>query len=211
MIGVITGDIMNSKSVPTPVWLEPLRAMLAELGREPEQWQVYRGDSFQLEVADATSLLEKAMLIKAGIKMLKNLDVRLGLGIGAKSYSANKVTESNGDAFVFSGTVFETLRKEKRTMAVRSPWSYFDEEINVGLSLACAIMDRWLPNYAEVMRFTLLNRELTQEKLGKIMNIAQNTVSDRQSRAFKDELLSFETLFRKKVRRYIELTDKRGT
>lgn len=199
MIAVITGDIINSQSIAAHTWLQQLRAVLNELGREPETWQIYRGDSFQLEIPAAATALEKAMLIKASIKMLKDIDVRLAIGIGEKSHASDKVTESNGDAFVHSGTLFERLRKEKQTIAVKTPWPGFDEEINPGLGLACAVMDRWLPNYAEVMRYTLLNGNLTQKELGKVMDIAQNTVSDRQSRAYKDELLNYENLFSKKV------------
>ncbi|MBN1378676.1 MAG: transcriptional regulator [Gammaproteobacteria bacterium] len=210
MIAVITGDVMNSKMSDTRVWLRQLKGVLSELGSEPKNWQIYRGDSFQLEIPDAADALEKAILIKASMKMLKNIDVRLAIGMGAKTYTADKITESNGDAFVNSGTVFEQLRKDKLTMAVKSPWQDFDAEINIGLRLACAIMDRWLPNYAEVMRYTLMNRDLTQKKLGKAISIAQNTVSDRQSRAYKDELLDFEKHFRSKVTQYLAQSTAKG-
>jgi hypothetical protein len=203
MIAVITGDVINSKSTAPQLWLQRLRDTLNELGSEPRSWQIYRGDSFQLEIAAPQDALEKAMLIKAGMKILRDIDVRLAIGIGEKSYAADKVTESNGEAFVNSGTLFEQLRKEKITITVKTPWQEFDEEMNISLGLACAIMDRWLPNYAEVMRYTLMNRDLTQKKLGEVMKIAQNTVSDRQSRAYKDELLNFEKLFRKKLMQYI--------
>lgn len=206
MIGIITGDVINSKSVEAPVWLNRLKQTLNELGREPETWQIYRGDSFQLEISAAEDSLEKAMFIKAGMKMLKNMDVRLAIGIGEKSHHADRITESNGEAFVNSGEVFEHLRKKKQTMALKTPWPEFDEEFNAGLGLACAIMDRWLPSYAEAMRYTLVHRDLTQEKMGKVMNIAQNTVSERQSRAYKDELLNFEGLFRRKLLQKINST-----
>ncbi len=199
MIGVITGDVINSKRTGAQVWLKSLKTVLGELGREPQGWQIYRGDSFQLEIPSAANVLEAAVLIKASMKTVKGIDVRMGVGIGEKSYQGDKVTESNGEAFVNSGQVFDRLQRHKVNLAIKSPWTAFDEEINVMLKLALTFMDRWLVNYAEVIRYSLLYRALSQTELGAKIHIAQNTVSDRQTRAHKDELLAFLALFKKKL------------
>ncbi|MCP5273978.1 MAG: transcriptional regulator [Burkholderiales bacterium] len=206
-IAVITGDVISSKTVATEAWLTQLKSVLNGLGQEPQNWQIYRGDSFQLEIASAETVLEAALLIKATLKTVKGIDVRMGIGIGTKSYAATQVTESNGEAFVYSGEAFESLAKQKMTMAIKSPWPEFDEEINVLLKLALTFMDKWLVNYAEVIRASLLHKTLSQKELGAKMHIAQNTVSDRQSRAHKEEVLAFERLFRKKITQYMGLQD----
>lgn len=199
IIGVITGDVINSKQMAASVWLKHLKKVLRGLGKEPEAWQIYRGDSFQLEIPSVADVLEAAILIKASMKMVKGLDVRLAVGIGEKSYAGDKVTESNGEAFINSGEIFDRLKKQKLNLAVKSPWEAFDEEINVMLRLALTFMDRWLVNYAEVIAFSLRYRGLSQKQLGGKMKIAQNTVSERQARAHKEELLDMLQLFRKKL------------
>ena len=204
-IAVITGDVISSKTVATEAWLTRLKRVLGKLGQEPKNWQIYRGDSFQLEIASAEAALEAALLIKASLKTVKGIDVRMGIGIGKKSYTAAQITESNGEAFIYSGEAFESLAKQKVTMAIKSPWPEFDEDINVLLKLALTFMDKWLVNYAEVIRVSLLHKTLSQKELGTKMHIAQNTVSDRQSRAHKEELLAFERLFRKKITQYMRL------
>ena len=50
MIAVITGDIINSKKSSPKLWLEALKTILNNYGSSPLVWEVYRGDSFQLEV-----------------------------------------------------------------------------------------------------------------------------------------------------------------
>ncbi|MEJ2456027.1 MAG: transcriptional regulator [Candidatus Thiodiazotropha sp.] len=201
IIAVITGDVINSKRMPATVWLPHLKQILREWGREPKAWQIYRGDSFQLEIPSVLDSLEAAVLIKAGMKTVKGLDVRLAIGIGEKSYAGSKVTESNGEAFVYSGQVFDRLKKHKVNMVVKSPWDEFDEEINVMLRLALTFMDRWLVNHAEVIALSLRHKALSQKQLGSKLNIAQNTVSDRLARAHREELLEMLGLFRKKLLR----------
>jgi hypothetical protein len=201
---VITGDVINSKRMPAPDWLPHLKRELRAWGREPKAWQIYRGDSFQLEIPSVQDSLEAAVLIKAGMKRLKGLDVRLAIGIGEKSHAGEKVTESNGEAFVYSGQVFDRLKKQKVNMAIKSPWDAFDEKINVMLRLALTFMDRWLVNHAEVIALSLRNKELSQKQLGSQLNIAQNTVSDRMARAHREELLAMLGLFRKRLARCME-------
>jgi hypothetical protein len=49
------------------------------------------------------------LLLKATIKQHKALDVRMAIGIGTIDYTSNKVTESNGSAFIRE--CFEGLKK----------------------------------------------------------------------------------------------------
>ena len=199
LTSVITGDLINSRQLATSAWLQHLKATLTLLGEESHHWQVYRGDSFQLEIPLATDALEAAIFIKASIKTLKGLDVRMAIGLGEKAYGAEKVTESNGEAFINSGETFENLYKQKTNLAIKSPWPDFDEDINIMLRLALTFMDRWLVSYAEVIAYSLRFTELSQTALGAKLNIAQNTVSNRQSRAHKDELLALIHLYKKKL------------
>ena len=108
MKAVITGDIINSRKVASSLWIQDLKAILNRYGNEPKDWEIYRGDSFQL-VVDAVVALEIAFVIKATIKQHKALDVRMAIGVGSIDYIADKITESNGTAFVNSGECFGRL------------------------------------------------------------------------------------------------------
>src|SRR5680860_726664 len=111
MIAIITGDIINSRNVDAQKWMPELKTVLNKYGSEPKTWEIYRGDSFQIETLPIDAL-KAAILIKSTIKQFKALDVRLAIGIGEKTYESEKITESNGSAFVYSGEAFEKLKKQ---------------------------------------------------------------------------------------------------
>ena len=198
MIGVITGDMINSRKVADPAgWLSQLKAALLTEGPTPKAWEVTRGDSFQVEIVHAEDVLKKALHIKALIKRIAGLDVRMAIGIGTKTYDAPKISEANGDAFVRSGRLFDQLKKN--TLAISSPWEELDGAINICLELALLTMDRWTPNSAEIVALAIENPEKTQLELGKILQISQGRISERLQRAGYDEIMKMEAYFRESI------------
>ena len=109
MTSIITGDIINSRNTHSQQWMDKLKNVLNEIGSTPKDWEIFRGDSFQVEVTNPQKALIEAIKIKATIKMIKGLDVRMCIGIGEKEFIGDSITESNGSAFVFSGEGFESF------------------------------------------------------------------------------------------------------
>jgi len=196
---VITGDIVQSRKTGNPLWLPRLKKSLSFEGKSPHAWQIYRGDSFQVEIKDPRLAFLAALRIKSTIKTIKNLDVRMAIGLGEKMYSAEKITESNGEAFINSGEKFETLKKEKRTLAIKTPWPDLDREMNIFFRLASIPMDDWTPNSAELILMLINDRSLTQQALAKKLGVTQPSVSERQNRSHFEEIMDLETLFREKI------------
>lgn len=202
MIGVITGDIINSRAATNPdEWLSRLKTVLSAEGPAPKMWEVTRGDSFQVEIIQPENALRKALHIKALIKRVAGLDVRMGIGIGTKTYDAPKISEANGDAFVRSGRLFDQLKKS--TLAIKSPWEDMDKAINMCLELAALTMDRWTPNSAEIMALAIENPGKTQLELGNILQISQGRISERQQRAGYEEIMKMEAYFRESIQQKI--------
>ncbi|WP_282124030.1 SatD family protein [Algibacter mikhailovii] len=185
MTSIITGDIINSKETLPQAWLATLKLALNNFGNNPKQWEIYRGDSFQLEVP-IQDALKAAFLIKAAIKQHKNLDVRLAIGIGKKTFSTPKITESNGSAFVNSGECFETLKKT--TLAIKSPYKSFDDQINIMLELAQLTTNYWTSTSANLVKTALEHPQLNQKALAKKLNKTQGNISQGLKRAGYDEL-----------------------
>lgn len=211
MIGVITGDIIRSRELKDQgIWLEPLRELFAKWGENPGQWDFYRGDSFQLECPDPADLIRRAIRIKAQVKAVESgdqsrrkskLDVRLGIGIGMKSFDSDRVTQSNGDAFIRSGEALDQLHKDRRTMAVASPSMDLDETINLILRLGCMAMDDWTTSSAQLAAIVFRCPELNQSEIGQMLGITQHSVSGRYKRAFLDEIIDMELLCRDKIKK----------
>lgn len=199
MISVITGDIINSRKTRTASWIGVLKKELGRWGNTPKQWEIFRGDSFQLEVKDVKLVLEVAIQLKAAIKTLPGLDVRIAIGIGDKTYNAKSITESNGSAFVHSGVLIEELKELKVNMAIRSGHDDFDKEMNLYLKLALIIMDGWTTNSAKTVHNTMQYPAKSQEELGKLLKIKQNAVSTRLKRACYYEIKQVIDMYRTKL------------
>lgn len=200
---VITGDIIQSRKTNNPVWLPKLKKTLSLEGKSPRTWQVYRGDSFQVEVRDPARAFLTAIRIKATIKSIKNLDVRMAIGIGDKKYSSRSVVESDGSAFINSGEKFESLRKNKQTLAIRTNWPDFDREMNIFFRLASIPMNDWTSNSAELIKILANKPNLTQKALARRLGVTQPSISERHNRAHFDEVMELEELYREKVNKLI--------
>lgn len=197
---IITGDIINSRNASTTeIWLNGLKKILKRYGNEPKNWEIYRGDSFQVEISDPAESLFAAILIKASIKQIKNLDVRLAIGIGDKTYSAEKISESNGSAFVNSGNCFENLKG--KTLAIKTPWYEFDNQINTLIDLAALTMNSWGSVSSEVTSVAMLNPTMTQKELAQLLKKkSQSTISESLKRGGYEEILQMEKLFRNQIK-----------
>lgn len=198
MICIITGDIINSRKLSTTTWMEGLKRILDAHGSNPKQWEIYRGDEFQLEVPPENALFI-AIKIKAFLKTVK-LDVRVSIGIGDKTYDAHKISESNGSAFVRSGELFEQLKKQKNTLAINTAQANFDKEINLMLRLAQTFMNNWLVQSAEFILTEMENPSLSQEEIGVKLNINQAAVSRRRKRSQFELVLELENYYRQKIK-----------
>ncbi|MFB9079541.1 SatD family protein [Flavobacterium procerum] len=203
MTSVITGDIIGSRQ-QSEHWVEGLKKILTQFGNTPSQWEVYRGDEFQVEIKNPEDALLTAILIKAHLRVLK-YDARMSIGFGDKTHNSEKISESNGSAFVNSGELFETLKKQKVTLALRTGDTAIDAKLNLMIRLALTFMDNWLVQAAEFIAIAIENPTLSQEELGQKLGINQAAVSRRQKRAHFDLVIDLDSYFRKQIKQLTDL------
>lgn len=193
MIAIITGDIINSEKHKASEWINTLKNQFSKWGESPSDWEIYRGDEFQIRIPIKKALWA-AILIKALIKSNKDLDVRMAIGIGSESFTGVSVSESNGTAFQRSGRIFETLKDEKLNLAIATGNTKEDQTLNLMLKLALDFMDEWTSVSAEIVALALKNPNTSQQEIAKKLNIQQSAISQRQKRARLDlviELLGY--------------------
>jgi len=200
MVGVITGDIVNSRSQGEPEnWLNPLKAYFKKnIGSELGKWEVYRGDSFQVLVPPVHSL-RIALEIKSLILTIDKLDARMAIGIGNTGYNGSSISESTGEGFHRSGESFEMLKTLKRELIIKTPWSEFDAEFNLILQFLQIAMESWTPVSAKTAFLVLQNPEVQQYELAQQLDISQPSISARYNRAHLSEILSLIKYFEKRV------------
>jgi hypothetical protein len=196
---IITGDVKGSRRAKSQNWIDGLKQLFKQFGKTPMDWEIYRGDEFQLEVKNCEEALLVAFQIKAYLRSIK-LDVRMSIGFGDKTYKAKKISESNGTAFVNSGVGFENLKKNKTTLSIHSSNKTFDKEMNLILRLGLSFMDNWLAQSAEFVLITIQNPTLSQEEIGSKLGINQAAVSRRRKRANFDLLMEINSAYVEKLK-----------
>lgn len=200
MVSVITGDIITSKKFTNPeIWLAPLREALTNSGIDKKYWEIFRGDSFQIEIKNNQKAFYVATYIKACIKTVKGLDVRMAIGIGDKAFEGKTITESNGEAFQFSGDTLEELKKEKTNLKIKTPYIYLNEELNLYFKLALISMDDWSVHSSETVKIALENNGVLQTELAQILGISQDAVSKRLKRAHFNEIVDLNNMYQQKI------------
>lgn len=204
MTSIITGDIIKSRGQKDPeIWMNILKSCLSKLETNTKYWEIYRGDSFQIELSDIKKSFEACLYIKACLKTIKNLDARLAIGIGEKTYEANSVSESNGEAYIFSGETYESLKEENQNLRIKTTDNTLNDELNLYFKLALIPMDTWTANSAEIVKLTLEQPKALQKDLAQQLGINQNAVSKRQKRAHLDVLFELDVIYRKKINQLI--------
>ena len=198
MKAVLTGDIINSRNEPANQWLPLLKKILNQFGKTPQQWEIFRGDSFQLMLAPEMAL-NAALQIKAGIKQLRDLDVRISIGIGEQDHKAKRISESNGSAFVRSGEGFESLKKHN--LSIFTGNTEADEILNLLLSLALLTMDNWSPTVATIIKASLEHPGKSQTELATQLERSQSSLSEALKRGGFDEVVRMEQFYRQQITR----------
>ena len=196
MIAVITGDVINSRKSPSALWQDSLKGVLAEYGMNGPDWELYRGDSFQLKIEVNEALLA-AIHIKASFKRHSGLDVRMGIGIGSEDSKADRVTSATGQAYVLSGTCFDGLKKQ--TMAIATPHEFLNEILDVMLSLALLTMDTWSDTVAAVICKVIEHPQKKQATIATLMGKSQSNISEALKRGGFEEVRKLEQFYRKQI------------
>ena len=188
MIAIITGDIINSQGNKTSGWLDGLKKYLDDVGKTPKDWEIYRGDEFQVRTFPENAL-RVAIQIKALIKCDQALDVRMGIGIGTETFRADKVGQSNGEAYQRSGRLFETLKEKKINLAIATGDRDRDRTLNLIFGLALDFMDNWSPVSAEMVVQAMKHPEDSQQRMAERFGVRQSAISQRLNRARMDLVL----------------------
>lgn len=191
MTAIITGDIINSRAVKTKNWLPVLEEVLQKVALQKGSWEIFRGDSFQVEVA-VEKVLHAAVYLKIMMKTIDLLNVRMGVGIGQKEYSSSSIKKSNGEAFVFSGEAFEQLKKNSFLLKTRS--TNTDHQINIIFDLMMLMIDKWNANVCKTVLFALDYPDYTQVELAKKLNKNQSQISRELNKSGFDEVYNAITL-----------------
>lgn len=169
---------------------------------------IKRGDSIQIELKKPSEALESALLLKTTINKISlsaksktkpDIDIRIAIGIGTIHSARDSVNESTGDAYTFSGRTLDAMKKQKRTIAIKTANEKLNAELDTELALLEEIMFKWTVNSAEVLYWKLLG--LNEYGVSQQLKISQPAVNYRKKHAGWNGI---ETL----LKRFEELVSK---
>ncbi len=193
VFAVITGDITDVPKLSVPerkVLMKNLDYLFTRLEAKNElqlkvPFEVFRGGSFQGLLDTPAEALRIALLIRSYLKSDfysgQNLDTRIGIGLGTVSYKSPKLSESDGEAFQYSGHTLESMKKHPNRLEVQSSWPDLDAEINTGLVLLEVITSKWTAAQADIMYLKLLG--YTEMNISATLGITQSAVNQRSNSA----------------------------
>jgi hypothetical protein len=187
LAAVITGDIINSTA--DPAFLDKLHRVLTDVSGlfevSPKNWEIYRGDSFQLVIEDAGSALMAALCIRAGLRsrayypeFATRFDAKVAIGIGKIASLRDKPGESAGAAFMYSGRKLDELQEKKYHMAVQSELRVFDPLADTVLRFIDDIVTGWSDVSADTACYHWFGKQ-NQEQLAERLGISQPAVNKR--------------------------------
>jgi hypothetical protein len=193
---VITGDIVNSSnlnSIERDKVLNFIKTIFKQIETDEdkileikENFVITRGDSFQIVIKTVNRALKYIILLRAGLRGLLSKDVsqlcdaRISLGIGTVSYWGRNISESDGDAFRFSGRAFDN-KKNKGRLVLKTYDEDFDDEINVYFTLINSIISDWTSSRAQIVYEKIL--ESKQVNIVMKTGISASAISKRLNSA----------------------------
>lgn len=195
MIAILTADLINSASYDTASWIDILKDTLSLWGKSPHDWEIYRGDELQLRTTPEEAL-QRAIELKARLKCIKGLDIRIGIGIGEEEFRGDGISESNGSAYQRSGRVLDELKTGKRRMGIDAGDPKTNRVLNLVISLASDFMDSWSTVSAEMVAYSLSNPVITQTDMAVQLDIQQSAISQRRKRARWSQIRDVLTFYK---------------
>lgn len=175
---IITADIVNSTKLSRAEYKKIIKLFTPVL--EQQQYEFFRGDSFQVVFKSAEDALRILLQLRTiAIKLSSEetpADVRASIGIGNMRLPVKSLKTNTGEVFVLSGRAFDKLSKDERLVIVCNEKN---KAVNLGLNIVSRFVDylfqRLTVKQAAVVYELLLQR--TQTEAAKRLRKTQATVN----------------------------------
>lgn len=216
MIAVLTADLIDSSFYDEEVLRKVMDTLKMEFdhivkkyGKDEVRLDIYRGDSFQGVIKNPEGALLIALQLKAAVNRIhlkktrksktysKIADFKMAIGIGTQSIEREAISESNGQAFQFSGRTLDAMKNENRKTGIKTSWEDIDGEFNTSFFLLDTITDKWSTASAEVVYYLI--RDLKEREVAKEINISQSAVNQRKKAAGWEAISLLLTRYQKVI------------
>lgn len=191
---VISGDIIRSTQHGTSVTDAAIRC-LHRTAQQLEEWTDatrftrFRGDGWQLFIADPSLALHSTISLLANLKAANlGVETRMAIGFGTvERIGTIDLADAAGEAFQLAGEGLDQMPSYKRVALTN--WTVLQDWHHAVFDLAVWIASRWTPAQAEAVALAISpTQELTQAEIATQLHITRQAVQLRLSGAGWDAL-----------------------
>lgn len=200
MVAVLTADLINSREYDKSFLKEILALLKKEfeaISKEHDAiFTLFRGDSFQGIIKHPEDALQIALRLKTVVLKVENsekkksnipmADVRIAIGIGEADYNEKAITESNGEAFHFSGLTLDTMKDENKKISLKTGNDNINDEFKVSLKFLDNLADKWSIASAEVIYYLLMG--MKEQQIADLLQRSQAAINLRKKAAGWEEV-----------------------
>jgi len=180
---VITGDLVSSSELSDADYqkrIEALTSSFKELRSIVDlRYQLFRGDSFQIEVREAEEAARVAILIrlmlKAQFPKKGEADVRVTAALAKTQSKALKLGAESSLAHRMSGLKLEELRSERLFLVSEN--SGFNERVALLTRFCDALITDLTSKQSQVLSLYLLNPKVKQAELAEKEGVSAVNIS----------------------------------
>jgi hypothetical protein len=201
---VITGDLINSRKIPAKDFdavryqLEQVLTHLTE--KYHAEYDVYRGDSFQVIFPNMNYAIKSALLIRLALKSVQTagqkFDARISIGMGTVDTQRTKLRSSTGEAFNLSGMGLDKLKGQNIGVFTNS--TEFQSRIDLLIKFVDAKVEDLTQVQIQALYEYLADEKNNHDEVAKRLNKSRVNTTKLLNMAnyqlFDEFINSFETL-----------------
>jgi len=202
-IAVITGDFIDSTRAGQPK-VDAAMGVLQSIAEDQAartgtdiRFARYRGDGWQIYSEAADQVFRLAMLILANLQARPELPAtRMAIAAGGGNpIPAGGIAAASGEAFVYSGTALDAMRRGT-TLVVVGP--AIDPSRHALFSYLAWQSERWTPEQAEALVLACSHHPPRPKEVYEVLEITRQAAEARLKGAgyhpIHDALVAFETM-----------------
>ena len=203
LIGVVTGDIVDSTSVSVADrdrLLSVLDSLLSNsIPQGKSNSDIFRGDSFQIKLCQPSQAARVALSIRSGL--MSNTpegvnalwDARISVGVGEEAYVGEDVGKSDGEAFRLSGRRLDDMKGARLSFLTSS--TFVNEELAIEGAFVDDIVTHWSRKQSLVAYHYFQTEVPTQQTIARQMRVTTQRINQLYHTAKVPLILPFITRF----------------
>ncbi|ASM54590.1 MULTISPECIES: hypothetical protein [Pseudoalteromonas] len=177
MIGVISGDIIKSQTIPQQQYdamLYQLEQSLRSITTQRTHWNIYRGDAFQLQLNNPEQLFKTAILVYLHLKA-SGYELRQSMALGKIDNPRSDIKTATGSAFTLSGQGLDKIANQRFIINIAE--QQLDESLSLNLAFVDVLLTKITLKQANALYVYLTKADNSHAAVAKELKTSRENVT----------------------------------